>query len=160
MGGNYEEKDLGIIMNNELKFHKKTSAVVKKASRILGIIKKSFSCLDETMLPYLYKSLVRSQLEYGNVVWGPTYKGNIKSIERVQRRATKLVPAIKKLDYEDRLRNLGIPSLAHRRRRGHMIMTYKLQTDKAGMDRKEFFSSPPRSLRGHKLQIMKKKATK
>ena len=107
----YEEKDLGIIMDNELKFHKQTSAIVKKASRILGLIEKSFTCLDETMLPYLYKSLLRSQLEYGNVVWGPTYIGNIKSIERIQRRATKLVPTIKTLEYKDRLRVVVLRAL-------------------------------------------------
>ena len=119
----YEEKDLGMMMDNEHKFHEQTSALVKKASRIPGIIKKSFTGLDKTMLPYLYKLLARSQLKYRNVVWGPTCKGNIKSTERIQRRATKLVSAIKTLEYEERRRNLGIQSLANRRRRWDIIMT-------------------------------------
>ena len=64
-----EEKDLGVIIDHELKFHQQTAASVKKANRVLGIIKKSFSHLDETTLP-LYKTLVRPHLEYANVVWG------------------------------------------------------------------------------------------
>ena len=157
----YEEKDLGILMDNELKFHKHTSAVVKKASRNLGIIKKSFLFLDASTLSTLYKSLVRSHLEYGNVVWGPTYKGDIIAVERVQRRATKLIREIKHLPYEERLKSLRLPSLCHRRRRGDMIFTYKLHMDKLGIDKKEFFTSPPnRLVRGHQFRIMKQKATK
>lgn len=62
-----DEKDLGVVIDNELKFHKHTSAVAKKANSKLGLIKKSFVCLDEFTLPTLYTSLVRSHLEYGNV---------------------------------------------------------------------------------------------
>ena len=77
----YEEKDLGILMDNELKFHKHTYAAVKNARRNLGIIKKTFSFLDAVTLTTLYQALVRSHLEYGNVVWGPTYEGDIKATE-------------------------------------------------------------------------------
>ena len=69
-----EEKDLGIIIDNELKFHKHTAMAIKKANRILGLIKKSFVNLDTNSLPLLYKSLVRPHLEYGNIIWGPHYK--------------------------------------------------------------------------------------
>ena len=62
-----EGKDLGVIIDHELKFHQQTAASVKKANRVLGIIKKSFSHLDETTLPLLYKTLVRPHLEYGKV---------------------------------------------------------------------------------------------
>ena len=41
-----EEKDLGIIIDNELKFHPQTATSVKKANRVLGVIKKSFSHLQ------------------------------------------------------------------------------------------------------------------
>ena len=146
----YEEKDLGILMDNELKFHKHTYAAVKNARRNLGIIKKTFSFLDAVTLTTLYQALVRSHLEYGNVVWGPTYQGDIKATESVQRKATKLVQGIKDLSYEDRLRRLQLPSLCHRRRRGDMIYTYKLHNDKLGVDKKEFFASPPNQIvRGH-----------
>ena len=45
-------------------------------STVLGVIKKSFATLDTTTLPLLYKSMVRHHLEYGNVIWGPHYKGD------------------------------------------------------------------------------------
>ena len=70
-------KDLGILIDDKLKFHTHTSSVIKKANSILGLIKRSFS------------SMVRPHLEYGNVIWGDHYKGDIKAIEKVQKRATK-----------------------------------------------------------------------
>ena len=90
-----EEKDLGVLIDNELKFPKQTAAAIKRANSVLGVIKKSFTLLDVSTLPLLYKSLVRPHLEYANVVWGPYYKEDIKAIERVQRRATKLVSQYK-----------------------------------------------------------------
>ena len=64
-----KEKDFGIKTDNELKFHKHTATAIKKANKILSLIKKSFVNLDTKSLP-LYKSLVRPHLEYGNIIWG------------------------------------------------------------------------------------------
>ena len=60
------EKDLGVIMDSEHKFHIQTSSPIKKANKILGLIKKTFANLDANTLPLLYKSMVRPHLEYGN----------------------------------------------------------------------------------------------
>ena len=155
-----EEKDLGVIVDNKLKFHKQTSAAVKKANSRLGLIKKSFAVLDHNTLPLLYNPLVRSHLEYGNVIWGPFYKGDIEAVERVQRRATKLVQPIRELSYEDRLRYLGLPSLQHRRRRGDMIYTYKIFTGVVDINKDDFFETSTSSTRGHRYKIMKKRAIK
>ena len=84
-----EEKDLGVIVDKDLKFHQQSAAAVKKANSRLGIIKKSFASLDDKTLPLLYKSLVRPHLEYGNLVWGPFFKGEQISVEIVQQRLSK-----------------------------------------------------------------------
>ena len=64
------EKDLGIIIDNELKFHVQASAAVKKANQILGLIKRTIATKNEKTIPLLYMSLVRPHLEYANVVGG------------------------------------------------------------------------------------------
>ena len=155
-----EEKDLGVIVDNELKFHKHTAAAVKKANMKLGMIKKSFANLDENILPILYTSLVRSHLEYGNLIWGPHFKGDAVAVEKVQRRATKLVRTIKDLSYEGRLRRLNLPSLKHRRRRGDMIFAYKVFSERIGLEKEDLFSLSQSSARGHNQRVIKKKATK
>ena len=110
------EKDLGVHVDNELKFHQHSSIAIKKANQVLGAIKESCCTRDRTTIPLLYKSMVRPLLEYGNVIWGPFYKKDIKAVKSVQRRATKLVECVKDLPYEDRLQ-VKIPSLVYRRRR-------------------------------------------
>ena len=93
-----DEKDLGVLIDDNLKFHKQTAAAIKKANSILGLIKKSFAKFNRINLPIIYKSLVRPHLEYGNLVWGPFFKEDVKAVEKVQRRATKLVPSISHLN--------------------------------------------------------------
>ena len=73
-----EEKDLGVVIDCNLKFHGQCSAVINKANRLLGLIKRTFLTLSEDVFLSLYKSLVRPILEYGNLVWGPNYKTDIQ----------------------------------------------------------------------------------
>ena len=62
------KKNLGVYVDEELKFHQHISLAFNKSSRMLWLTKKTFSCLDEDTLPRLYKALVRSHLEYGNII--------------------------------------------------------------------------------------------
>ena len=63
----------GILVDNKLKFHEQCSAVVAKANRFLGVIRRSFDCTNAEMILRLYKSLIRPVIEYGNIIWGPFY---------------------------------------------------------------------------------------
>ena len=115
------EKDLGVLIDNSLKFHHQTAAATKKANQILGIIKKSYETRDRFTMTTLYKTMVRPHLEYRNLIWGPFNTGDKKSVESVQRRATKMIPELCKMSYEERLQALDLPSLEYRRNRGDMI---------------------------------------
>ena len=154
-----EEKDLGITIDDQLKFHRHTNIVVNKANQILGLIAKTFETLDEDSLPRLYKALVRPHLEYGNVIWGPRYVMDQQAVERVQRRATRLIPGLQGLPYEERLSRLNLPLLAHRRRRGDMIQCYKILT---GINRinpdKLFQHATLDATRGHHMKLFKPRA--
>ena len=88
------------------------------------------------------------------------YKGDIKLIEKIQRRATKLVQEVRNMSYDDRLRALDIPSLVYRRKRGDMITAYKLITGKMDLRRDDFFKLTNLTTRGHKYKIFKEHATK
>jgi len=59
-------------------------------------------------------------------VWSPHYNKDIKLLEGVQRRATRLVSGMKSLCYADRLKNLGLSSLENRRIRSYLIETYEI----------------------------------
>ena len=155
------EKDLGVIIDDSLKFHEHTASAVKKANQILGVVKKSYNARDKTTICTLYKALVRPHLEYGNAIWGPFLLGDIRKIEAVQRRATKLIPDLKDKSYQERLIHLELPSLVYRRMRGDMILMFKIMNGLVRIDHNLLFT--PQTLqhtRGHPQKVFKHHATK
>ena len=100
-----------------------------KANKILGMLSRTFEYRDLELIKSLYTTFVRPHLEFAVAVWSPYLKGDIDVLERVQRRATKLVPSLKKLDYKKRLEAMGLTELELRRERGDLIQLYKLFHD-------------------------------
>lgn len=119
-------KDLGITIDSELNFKEHIYGKIKQSFSMLAIINRNFFNLDKFTFKLLYKSMVRSLVEYGHSVWNPYRLGIIYDLERVQKRATKMVKGCKRLSYSERLRFLEIPTLKFRRIRGDMIEVFKI----------------------------------
>ena len=151
-----QEKDLGVLIDKDLKFQHHIAESVKKANRKLGLIRRSFSCLDKEIFTNLYKSIVRPNLEYGCTIWSVIYKKEAITLENVQRRATKLVSSIRHLTYSERLRALGIPTLQYRRLRADMIEVFKIFSGIDIIDRDIFPAPTSYITRGHSRKIQKK----
>ena len=66
-----QERDLGVIFEDNLSFDSHIQRAVSKANQILGLIRRSFDYIDRDMFTQLYKAFVRPHLEYGNIVWHP-----------------------------------------------------------------------------------------
>ena len=153
-----EEKDLGITIDNNLKFSKHVVNQVNKANRILGAIRHTFATIDRYNFLPLYKSIVRPHLEYATVIWSPKLKRDRDALEQVQRRATRLVNGLSHLSYPERLQSLNLPTLEFRRQRNDVIETFKILNnfDKVDYQRQcgncgnsLFKTSLGRTTRGH-----------
>ena len=99
-----EEKDLGVIVRSDLKCSTQCCVAIRKANTILGFIAHNFDCKTPEVITRLYTSLVRPHLEYAVQFWSPHYSKDKNKLESVQRRATKLIPSIRNLSYEERLK--------------------------------------------------------
>lgn len=119
------EKDLGVIVDQTLTGSSHCAVAVKKANRMLGYIAKSIEYKSKEVMLLLYNTLVRPHLEYCVQFWGPYFKKDVEALEKVQRRATKLIPGIKDESYEKRLKILNLFSLRKRRLRGDLIEVFK-----------------------------------
>ena len=131
------------------------SKAVASAMRILGIIRRNFVISDKEDFRLLFNGFVHQHLEYCVQVWSPHLKKDIELIERVQRRATKLVKGLKFKSYEERLSALGITSL-EQRIRGNLIQCFRILNgfDKVNMDWFfEFDDGGGYSLRGRNWKL-------
>ena len=155
-----QEKDLGIIFDDTLSFENHISTCIKKASQMMGLIRRSFTSLNAEVFKPIYMALVRSRLEYGQAVWSPYKKGDIKRIEAVQRNATRQICGFKNLCYEERLRILKLPTLYFRRLRGDMIECYKMHNSIYDKTASPFLQSADTNRRGHSKKLFKRRTEK
>ena len=162
MGGQWlaesdREKDLGIVVSQDLKTHVQCLEARNKANRMLGIINRNVSYKSKDVITKLYNSYVRPHLEYCIQAWRPYHRGDIDMLEKVQRRATKLIPSLRRLSYEDRLRELNMFSFERRCERGDMIEVYKIFNGLDDVNASKFFElDDDNRTRGHFLKIKKK----
>ena len=157
------EKDLGVYFDNKLLFEEHISIIIKKASSLLGMIRRSFVYLDKVIFKLLFVTIVRPHLEYAAPVWNPHLKKLITQIENVQRRGTKLLPGMKDLTYKQRLKAIGLPTLEYRRYRGDMIELFKLTHnlyDVPDLLNLRADNCTERASTAHQYTIMKGKYTK
>ena len=77
----------------------------------------AFAYIDKEMVKKIITSFIRPTLEYAAVVWNPHLKKHVKKIEKVQRAATRWVPSLRDLNYEERLNKLNLPTLEKRRKK-------------------------------------------
>ena len=115
-----------MLVDEERSFKQHIYDKINAAYRVLGVIRRNSAPLDKKTFLILYKSLVRSLLEYSNSVWARYKVSLIFEIEKVQKRATKLISICRNMSYVDWLKFLQLPCLQMRRIRGDMIEVFKI----------------------------------
>ena len=163
------EKDLGVNTDSKLKFTDHCNIKINSATKVLRYIRHTFSYIDEQMFLLLYKALVRPHLEYASCIWQPYLKYNIDSIERVQRRATKMIPSLRNLSYTERLEKLNLETLQYRRTRADLLETFRILNNIHTLDQSCHCSKCPgkmmfspslnSSTRGHSKKLQIQEAT-
>jgi len=123
--GSPEEKDLWVLVDEKLNTTQQCFLTAHKTSCILGCMKRSVDSRSREMIPLFYSALVRPHLESCVQLWGSQHMNDMDLLERVQRRATKMIRGMEHLSYEERLRKLGLFSLEKRRLWGDLIPAFQ-----------------------------------
>ena len=103
-----EQKDLGVWITPDLSSSLHCHKIASNANQVLGRLKRNFKNRSPSTFTTLYKTLVRPHLEYCAPIWSPHLAKDIDVLEKVQRRATKLITSISTLTYEARLEELDL----------------------------------------------------
>ena len=98
-----QEKDLGVTFSADMNASEQCGIAASKGNQIIGLIRRTITYKEKQLIVHLYEAIVRPQLEYCIQAWMPYRKKVIDKLERIQRRATKIIPELRYLRHESRL---------------------------------------------------------
>ena len=151
-----KEKDLGVVINSKLEPEDHINQVTGKMHNLLANMKIAFTYIDASMVRKIITTFIRPTLEYAAVAWNPWKVKDIQKIERIQRAATRWVPELRELSYEERLQALNLTTLEARRKRGALITLYKCKTGMINIDKEDFITPGDSRTRGNSKKLQRK----
>ena len=120
------ERDIGVLVSCNMKPSQQCRKAAQTASTVLAQITRAFHYRDKHVFKNLYQQYVRPHLEFAVAAWAPWLQADIDGLEAVQKRAVKAITGLKGTSYEEKLKELKMPSLLDRRKEINMVQTYKL----------------------------------
>jgi len=120
-----DKKDLGVLVDEKLDMSQQCGLTAQQANHIPGCIKRRVASRSREGILPLYSTLVRPHLESCIHLWSSQHKKDMELLERVQRRATKMIRRLEHFFYEEGLRELGLFSLEKRRLWGDLIAAFQ-----------------------------------
>ena len=147
-------KDLGVTIDNNLKYNCHINNIVAQARRRAGLLFKCFQTRNADVLARAFVVYIRPLLEYASNIWSPTQIGLIEQIESVQRRYTKRIDGLHSMSYSERLVTLNLESLEMRRLRADLITVYKLMFGLLDSNETFFVVRGTNKTRGHPFKII------
>ena len=120
------QTDLGVIIDDTLKFHEHAQSAARKAGAIAHNLLKSTVCRSSDFMIYLLKAHIRPILEYASVVWNTSYAQDRRRLESVQRLWTRHVLGLEKKEYGERLKALDLFSVEGRMLRADLVKCWKI----------------------------------
>ena len=156
LGRTTKEKDLRVTFTADMKVSGQCGIAASKENQTLGLIRRAIMYKEKQLIVPLYKATVRPHLEYCIQAWRPYRKKDIDKLERIQRRATKMIPGLRDFSYESCLLQCGLTTLKTRRLRGDQIEVFKIVNGYEDVDRNMFFKLKEGSrTRGNKAALVK-----
>ena len=145
--------DLGIMVDESLTPSSHIAKITATAHQRVNLIFRTFVSRNITMLLRAYTTYVRPLLEYNTVVWSPSLKQDITSVEKVQRKFTKRLPGYRNFSYLERRRNLNLMTLELRRLHADLVMCYKIVFNIVKLEFSDFFTFNMFTTRGHPYKL-------
>ena len=124
-----DQKHLGIVLDSKLNFDFHINQKIKKCNKLIGVIRRLSVHLPRGALLTIYKSSIRPNLDYGDILYDKPNNENFQQkLGKVQYRACLAITndAIQGTSKERLYDELGLYSLAKRRWRSKLIFFYKI----------------------------------
>ena len=133
-------RDLGVTISEKSSSSEHVSNIAKKANGVLSQMRRTLTYRDSQTFAGIYKMYVRPTLEFSVQAWNPSKIEDIKTLEKVQRRALRMITDLGDINHEQKLKTIGMTTLEERRERGDQIEVFKIINGFSGLDKNDYFN--------------------
>jgi len=148
------QMDLGVLIDNQLKFHEHSRSATRKAGGVAHSFLKGTVCREPEFMVHILKTHIRPVLEYASTVWNTGYMQDVRRLESIQRLWTRQIKGLEDKEYGNRLRELDLYSVKGRFLRADLIKCWKIFNGKCPIEPTDLWDTSSDSrTRGHRFKI-------
>ena len=147
-------------MNANMKVSEQCRIAASKGNQVLGMNRRNIPYTYKSLVVPLCKAIVRPHFECFIQAWSPYLRKDIDMLEQIQRRATNLIPGLRDIIYEERLKKCVLTTLETQRLRGDQIEVFNILNGYGNIDYNIFLFKirDIKITRGHDFMLVKKQS--